>query len=100
MRWPIRLVLILLSLTCLWVGQDRVPVMPLVAEESHRVDLNRADAIELALLPGLGPILAARIVQDRMRQGCFDELADLTRVGGIGPRTIERLQPFVTLTKG
>ena len=60
------------------------------------IDVNRADAAELGLLPGLGPRLAARIIADRAARGWFDSLDDLDRVPGIGPKTIERLRPFAT----
>ncbi len=60
------------------------------------IDVNRADAARLGLLPGLGPRLAERIVADRAARGRFDSLDDLDRVPGIGPRTIERLRPFAT----
>ncbi len=60
------------------------------------IDVNRADAAELGLLPGLGPRLSERIIADRAARGRFDSLDDLARVPGIGPRTIERLRPFAT----
>jgi competence protein ComEA len=61
------------------------------------VDLNRATAEELMRLPGLGPVLAARIVHSRESQGRFDRVDDLRRVRGIGPATLERLRPLLTV---
>ncbi len=52
------------------------------------VDVNRASERELVSLPRIGPALARRIVEARP----FADLADLTRVRGIGPVTIERLR--------
>ena len=60
------------------------------------IDVNRADAAELGLLPGLGPRPSERIIADRAARGRFGSLDDLARVPGIGPRTIERLRPFAT----
>ena len=61
----------------------------------HRVDLNHADPAEIAVLPGIGDVLAARIVDSRERHGRFAEIGVLERVHGIGPRTIERIRPHV-----
>jgi competence protein ComEA len=57
-----------------------------------RVAVNRADAAELATLPGIGPALAGAIVAERARGGPFRRPEDLARVRGIGPATVERLR--------
>ena len=57
-----------------------------------RVSLNRATADELEMLPGIGPALAGRIVEDRIRHGPDQTLADLTRVSGVGPALVSRLE--------
>lgn len=59
------------------------------------VDVNRADWPELAQLPGIGPTLAQRIIASRNREGPFLDHDDLRRVRGIGPRTVERLRPYL-----
>ena len=56
-----------------------------------RIDVNSADVRELSLLPGVGPVLAQRIVSNRERLGDFGSVDDLARVHGVGPKTIERL---------
>lgn len=61
------------------------------------LDVNSATAADLELLPGIGPALAQRIVDDRARSGPFRTVEDLDRVRGIGPRTVERLRPFVRI---
>lgn len=58
-----------------------------------RLDVNTAPAESLAALPGIGPVLAARIVADRAAHGPFAGPADLQRVRGIGPRLASRLAP-------
>lgn len=60
------------------------------------IDVNSASAAELELLPGIGPTLAQRIVEDRERNGPFATVEDLDRVSGIGPRTIEKLKELAT----
>jgi competence protein ComEA len=61
-----------------------------------RIDVNRADAAALTALPGIGPVLAERIVAHRLRHGPFEVVADLAAVRGVGPRLIERIRDRVT----
>jgi competence ComEA-like helix-hairpin-helix protein len=61
------------------------------------VNLNTANAAELERLPGIGTALAARIIADRERNGPNRRIEDLDRVSGIGPATIARLRPLVTV---
>ena len=63
----------------------------------ERVDPNTADTVELARLPGIGPALARRIVQERASGGAFVGLDDLQRVRGIGTKSLDRLGPVVRL---
>lgn len=60
------------------------------------LDLNRAGPAELDRLPGIGPVLAARIVEHRRRHGRFRSVEELRAVRGVGPRMLERLRPLVT----
>ena len=59
------------------------------------VDLNRAGIAELYRLPGIGPVLARRIVEHRVRHGAFRSVEELLGVPGIGPRLLERLRPHL-----
>uniref|UniRef100_UPI000ADBF17F ComEA family DNA-binding protein n=1 Tax=Demequina gelatinilytica TaxID=1638980 RepID=UPI000ADBF17F len=52
------------------------------------VSLSSGDAAALESLPGIGPVLAARIVADREANGPFLTLDDLTRVSGVGPALV------------
>jgi len=67
---------------------------PDAAAPGTPVDLNTADAAALDALPGIGPVLAQRIVEHRSERpfGSVDELAD---VRGIGPTALERLRDLV-----
>lgn len=58
------------------------------------IDLNTAGTDELSLLPGVGPSLAARIVEDRMSRGPFRAIDDLDRVRGVGPALLRGVRPF------
>lgn len=61
------------------------------------LDLNDATATELEHLPGIGPVLAARIVVDRADRGPFHEVADLDRVKGVGEGILAGLEERVTV---
>ena len=62
---------------------------------AFRVDINTADWPELCQLPGIGETLAQRIVQSRAARGRFLDHQDLRRVRGIGPKTLERIRPYL-----
>ncbi len=64
----------------------------------HPLDLNRASAETLEVLPGIGPGRAAAIVAYRREQP-FLRVADLERVDGIGPRTVARLEGWVAVRR-
>jgi competence ComEA-like helix-hairpin-helix protein len=61
------------------------------------LDLNQATAAALDGLPGIGPVLAGRIVERRLRAGRYLHVDDLLEVPGIGPRLLDRLRPLVTV---
>lgn len=55
---------------------------------SFPLQLNDATETELMSLPGVGPTMAARIVEDRRINGAFLQASDLERVRGIGPSKV------------
>lgn len=59
------------------------------------IDVNSAPAEELEKLPGIGPALARRIIEERTARGPFRNPRDLIRVKGIGPRNLEKMLPQV-----
>jgi competence protein ComEA len=61
-----------------------------------RIDINRATAEELEALPGIGPVLAKRIVEDREANGPFHTVDDLDRVKGIGEGILAKVRDHVT----
>ena len=73
-----------------WQGNE-VP-----EREIAPVDVNTADVSQLQQLPGIGPALAERIVADRTANGPFTSLDELTRVDGIGEKTVEALRLYAT----
>ena len=56
-----------------------------------RLDVNRASIAELRGLPGIGPVGAGRIVEEREQNGPYRSVGDLVRVAGFGPSRIRGL---------
>ncbi len=84
------------GLALLGIGQDGEPSDHL-PPPTLIVDLNAAPAELLSALPGIGPKLAARVVEAR-REGAFASLDDFDRrVKGIGPATMARLAPHLRI---
>lgn len=62
------------------------------------VDLNTADQAALETLPGIGPVLAERIIDYRAEHGPFQDAAQLMLVDGIGDKLFSRLAALVTVS--
>ena len=62
------------------------------------IDVNRAAAAELAALPGVGPGLAQRIVEEREQRGRFDSPEALRYVLGMGPKKLAAIRRFITVS--
>ena len=61
------------------------------------LDVNSATLLELQDLPGIGPIRAGAIVAFREASGGFQRVEDLLLVDGIGPTTLERIRPHISV---
>ena len=61
------------------------------------VNINTADATQLALLPRVGEKAAQRIIAYRTEHGAFKKASDLMQVKGIGAKTFELLSRYVTV---
>jgi competence protein ComEA len=74
--------------------QEKTTAQPAAAA---LVNLNTATAADLAKLPGIGPAVAARIVEYRQKNGSFKKIEELMNVKGIGEKTFLKLKPLVTV---
>jgi len=72
-------------------GAQPAPVV-----DPRPLDLNHASADEISRLPGVGPSLARRIVEERERRGRFESPDGLRGVLGMGPKKLAALLPHVT----
>ena len=70
-------------------GEDQSP---------QKIDINRAEPWLLEALPGIGEVLAQRIVDYRSENGPFRRIEDLFQVSGIGEATFENIKDFITVS--
>ena len=60
-----------------------------------RIDINSASWVEWTQIEGIGETTAQKIIADREVNGPFRSINDLRRVKGIGPKTLEKVRPFL-----
>ena len=63
----------------------------------NTINVNTASANHLEALPGIGPVKAAAVVQYREEHGWFRHADELIHVHGIGPKTLEKIRPLISL---
>lgn len=61
-----------------------------------KINLNTASAADLESLPGIGEVLAQRIVEYRTKNGPFKVLDDLKKVQGVNKATLDKIKDLVT----
>lgn len=64
---------------------------------SFPIDLNTADETELTALPGIGPVLAQRILDYRKENGRFQTVEELLNVSGIGEKRLEAIWDLIII---
>ncbi len=74
-----------------------IPGAPMSRESGDgRIDINSSSAERLQELPGIGPVLAERIIEYRQRHGGFHSVEELIEVSGIGAVTLDQLRDLIT----
>ncbi len=68
---------------------------PVQAATVVRVDINHGSLDDLQTLPGIGAVLAERILRYRRENGSFTSMADIQNVKGIGAKRFNQLRPYI-----
>ncbi|MEJ7592744.1 MAG: helix-hairpin-helix domain-containing protein [Planctomycetaceae bacterium] len=103
-----RIMTVLISALLLWLVIEWIVVAtrrpdPLLLQRgaefhaSFRVNVNESIWVDWMQLEGIGPSLAQRIVAYRRLNGAFSSIEDVARVPGIGPATLDRIRPWLTM---
>lgn len=66
-------------------------------EVSFPININTATAEQLDVIPGIGPVLAKRIIDYRTEIGGFTDVEELLEVKGIGEKTLEKILEYITV---
>ncbi len=83
---------ILMTLTLGFAGQ--------AAETgAQKIDINKATAEELQALPGVGEVIAKRIVEYRNANGLFEKASDIMNVKGIGEKSYLKMKDSITVSE-
>ena len=65
--------------------------------QKSSVNINKAGKKELERLPHVGPVTAQRILEKRRQLNGFSKPEDLLKVKGIGPKTLQKIRPYIYL---
>ncbi len=68
-----------------------------LGDESPKIDLNTATRSQLDGLPGIGPVIAERILELREKSGPFKRIEDLMNIRGIGEKKFLKLKDLITV---
>ena len=86
---------VLLALLGIWL----LSLAPAQAQTAKgKVNINSASTEQLSLLPRVGDVVAGRIIEFRDKNGRFKTPEDLMLVKGIGEKTFELIEPYVSIT--
>jgi competence protein ComEA len=64
----------------------------------YPININTATQAELESLPGIGPVIAGRIIAYRNEHGPFTRIEEIENVSGIGPKTFEKIKDLIAVT--
>ena len=88
-----------LATLTLWVVLSRQALVDFFYPPERTIrfnlDINSAPPTELSLLPGIGPAMAARIIETREQRGPFKSVDEIIHVPGIGKITLQDIRPFI-----
>ena len=97
---PIFIILVLFSTLSMAAMPESAPAASNESSSSPAgvVNINTADAAQLALLPRIGEKTAQRIIDYRTEHGPFAKTSDLMQVKGIGDKSFQNLSSYLTVS--
>ena len=78
-------------------AETAAPSQEAASGSSGLININTATAAQLDTLPGIGPVLAQRIIDYRQANGPFTSLSQLMLVEGIGEKRLADILPLITI---
>ncbi len=69
-------------------------------ENKGKIDINTATLAGLDSIPGIGPVIAQRIIDHRNANGNFKSVEDIKNVKGIGEKTFEKIKDYIEVKEG
>ncbi len=78
-------------------AEQHLPQTEQQIQTEVRIDLNQASQAELEAIAGLGEVKSRAILAKREELGKFEDLEQLLQVNGIGPKTLDRISPYLSV---
>ena len=72
-------------------------ILEIVHTDKAKISINNGDIDDLISLPGIGPVIASRIIEYRTMYGLFERIEEIKLVSGIGDKKYEKIKEFIIL---